>query len=942
MNPAGHDGRVDPDRLQSLFVAARELTREEQKLYLAGACGEDGALRREVDDLLAHDLEATTFLQEPLLPRLRGPTLAPGDVVGGYRIEGFLAPGGSATVYVASDERGASDVALKVVAPTGPGSGARELLLRGVEAAGCVSHPSLVQVLRGGEDKAHGAWFCAMRRVRGPRLDDALGALTEPGAPLQEPIRSRVVARLINIAEGLAALHGAGLVHRDVKPANIVLDAEAGSDPLSGRAVLVDFGLLAAPRAPNEDSALWATFGYASPEQVLGQHVGPASDVFGLGVTAFDLLSGRRPGRRGRATAGPLPPLRALVPGLDRALSAVVAMATDPEPDWRYPDAAAMARDLRAALAGGRVEALRVPHLVRWSRRFVRARRATLRRIAQFVTAGAAGATAVLGVQHAGALLRTVHAADVAWRGGDLRGMADALAAPPALTAAFLPSDLTRFTMPPERDDPLREVLTVGQRDGWDAALTLAARFLERDGLAAQPDLARFLLHGMRTPTGGHACSLAARLFFERPDGSEADTAASAPLRAALHALLRAGPDAGVGANVAVALGGCGDASSVGALAGFAARCTSADDDARTECQRVALHAIAMILARTSARRGGARQVPAEAIADLSALARAASASVGGPLTVSPRMARAVAELEIELALGGVAPPPDSPRAFEPKHVLHVAAARRDPALRARIVGGEDPLPLLPGDPRGVAWARAADLGFAAGLFDDPACTAALRSLALGFPGAAPALLDDRFATGVRRASDLRRGVDPAAAPDEESHLATGLLVPADLAPCATVVGDPGTRIPPWFAGVDLCHGTAIVMHAGDRLWQRAADTLADELEEGATFVRLARPGLSAIAFEALVPDGIGTCSLWIWVQQGVRAALPYDGYAAIDVLLDGRPVESGFRLRGANGGTLELPLSQVTHARRRRVEVRLAAESTTTVRVYELGLVGR
>ncbi|GAB4153100.1 MAG: hypothetical protein Fur0037_21890 [Planctomycetota bacterium] len=265
----------------------------------------------------------------------------------------MLGRGGMGVVYRARQESlGGRKVALKVLprglAAQDPGYGAR--FRREAKLAAGIHHPNLAEVYGCGE--AEGLFYFAMRLVEGRTLQDALVALHEQrNSAALSPSATGHVRRCVEIARdlagALAAIHQRGFVHRDVKPANVILEGGAVGDHLSGRPVLVDFGLLR-PVGPSDltrSRTLLGTPAYASPESQLGREVDARADVFSLGSMLYDLLTVTRPEDRLPATAG-LPDVRSRNPAVDDRLAAVLDMAMQDRPQLRYADAQAMREDL--------------------------------------------------------------------------------------------------------------------------------------------------------------------------------------------------------------------------------------------------------------------------------------------------------------------------------------------------------------------------------------------------------------------------------------------------------------------------------------------------------------------------------------------------------------------------------------------------------------------
>lgn len=282
-----------------------------------------------------------------------------GRVLGGrYRIEEVIGRGGMGAVYRATDERLGRQVALKVVTVSGAmDSEARERLRarffrEARSAAALPHHPNVVPVYDYGSDESLGLDYLVMELLRGSDLATRLAT----GGMLPLPQALRI---LIEAARGIAVGHRQGLIHRDVKPGNIFLARDA-NDEIQVR--VVDFGIA---KLADEDTAAQLTQdgraphspAYASPEQLRGlSHLTPAADVFSLGAVGYQLVTGERPfdeSDRNRMSLG-IPvkptPARKRNPALPASVEAIIHRALEFDPAKRYPDAAAMARELEQAV----------------------------------------------------------------------------------------------------------------------------------------------------------------------------------------------------------------------------------------------------------------------------------------------------------------------------------------------------------------------------------------------------------------------------------------------------------------------------------------------------------------------------------------------------------------------------------------------------------------
>jgi eukaryotic-like serine/threonine-protein kinase len=277
--------------------------------------------------------------------------IEPGHVVGGrYRLVAPIARGGMAEVWEGVDEVLTRPIAVKLLHPHLAADEAfQERFRREAISAARLAHRHVVATFDTGEDE--GTAFIVMELVRGRTLrqviEDEGGALP---AWLVRDIG-------IQVAEALEHAHQAGLVHRDVKPANIlVCDAEPGTPP---QVKVADFGIARAATQDGADltqpGALLGTAKYLSPEQVQGAEPGPASDVYALGVVLYEALTGRPPFSAGTEVATamahvhtqPLTP-RQVRAGIPRSIEAVVRRAMAKDPAERYASAAELAAALRA------------------------------------------------------------------------------------------------------------------------------------------------------------------------------------------------------------------------------------------------------------------------------------------------------------------------------------------------------------------------------------------------------------------------------------------------------------------------------------------------------------------------------------------------------------------------------------------------------------------
>jgi eukaryotic-like serine/threonine-protein kinase len=256
-----------------------------------------------------------------------------------YQVKSRLARGGMSTVYVATDQRLDRDVALKVLHPHLVNDGNfLDRLAREARAAAKLSHPHVVGVLDQGNDGDTA--YLVMEYIKGHTLRDVINS---KGA-----LSPRLALALIDpVVEGLGAAHAAGLIHRDVKPENVLIADD-------GRIKIGDFGLARAVTTSTSTGALIGTVAYLSPELVLGKPADARSDIYSTGIMLFEMLTGRQPfdgevpiqvayQHVNSAVGAP----SALVSGLAGEVDELVQWCTAGDPEQRPVDGNALLAELR-------------------------------------------------------------------------------------------------------------------------------------------------------------------------------------------------------------------------------------------------------------------------------------------------------------------------------------------------------------------------------------------------------------------------------------------------------------------------------------------------------------------------------------------------------------------------------------------------------------------
>jgi eukaryotic-like serine/threonine-protein kinase len=355
--------REEDERIMQLVATARQKPAAEREAYLQSVCAGDEDLRREVANALSWEERMGGFLQQPVamianenLPQDAPFTVAvqfsAGLEIGQYRIESKLGEGGMSTVWLALDTRLSRRVAIKFLSDDLADAEARRRFQREAQMASSLNHPHIVSVYDIGEFE--GRQYLVTEYVDGGTLKDWVK---------DKRRTSKEVAELLTgVADGLAAAHQAGILHRDIKPLNILVAK-------NGYAKLADFGLakvagngtidLAAsmPEGPTRPGLILGTIAYMSPEQASGQPLDSRSDIFSFAVVLYEMLSGKRPfgGRTDlevlkSITHGDLPPLSEDIPAPYRN---IVEKALEKNPVERYQSMREVVVDLRRGQRSG-------------------------------------------------------------------------------------------------------------------------------------------------------------------------------------------------------------------------------------------------------------------------------------------------------------------------------------------------------------------------------------------------------------------------------------------------------------------------------------------------------------------------------------------------------------------------------------------------------------
>jgi hypothetical protein len=350
-------------QVKEIFQAAVEIPAAEREAYLAGACEGDPSLRTEIESLIAAHEEPGSFLGAPAFDLVAESAVDVllGKSLGRYRILSLLGRGGMGEVYRAKDTTLGRDVAIKVL-PSGFSIDRDRLrrFEREARAASALNHPNIITIHEFGQEE--GVHFIVSEFIEGETLRRRIGSEKAPGKRMNA---AEILELAIQITGALNAAHEAGIVHRDVKPENVMVRPD-------GLVKVLDFGLAKlverrsydtatdvndaseAPTASGGAGVVMGAVNYMSPEQARGERLDARSDIFSLGVALYEMAAGRSPFARGTVVdtiASILekepPPLAQFTSGVPEALELIIRKMLGKDREDRYQTARELLDDLR-------------------------------------------------------------------------------------------------------------------------------------------------------------------------------------------------------------------------------------------------------------------------------------------------------------------------------------------------------------------------------------------------------------------------------------------------------------------------------------------------------------------------------------------------------------------------------------------------------------------
>ena len=351
---------VDPKRwekIERVFQQVLDADEDHRAAILEQSCAGDESLRREVESLLHHHNQARSFIENPVFAATGKAAGAParrklaGATIAHYRVVEEIGGGGMGVVYRAEDTKLGRIVALKFLPDNRTADAASlERFHREARAASALNHPNICTIYD--IEDFEGEKFIAMEYIEGRTVAELISG---------RPLEVETIAKIgMQTGEGLAAAHSKGIVHRDIKPGNIIVTA-------SGLVKILDFGLAKLLQSDSQSmptgsltqtGAVSGTVPYMSPEQLRGRGVDLRSDIFALGSVLYEMATGRRP-FLGEMLAevidqilnSPPPAPRHVNGKLPEKLEEIILKCLEKDPEDRYQGAKEIAVDLRRTIA---------------------------------------------------------------------------------------------------------------------------------------------------------------------------------------------------------------------------------------------------------------------------------------------------------------------------------------------------------------------------------------------------------------------------------------------------------------------------------------------------------------------------------------------------------------------------------------------------------------
>jgi tetratricopeptide (TPR) repeat protein len=392
------------EQIKSIFEVAIDLDPAHRDAYLDSTCSGDEALRKEVESLLSGDQEVWELLERPAyetaadLLEEEQPALTPGEEVGHYKVVGLLGSGGMGEVYLAQDKSLGREIALKVLPADYLTRDRVQRFRQEARAASALNHPNIVTIYE--ISQIEGRHFIATEFIEGETLRQRIrrGKLNV----------SEALDVAVQIASALAAAHRAGIVHRDVKPENMMVRTD-------GYVKILDFGLakligsqpsVGASESPGDDGLdsssklLMGTLRYMSPEQASRLEIDSCSDVFSFGVVLYEMLAGNPPfsgETAGDLTASILKdqpaPLNKQAPEVSEELQRIISKTLEKDKSRRYQTMKELLEDLKHQLEVDRALRHQTDHQIgRLATHTRRKRTVAVTAIAMFICLGVGAA----------------------------------------------------------------------------------------------------------------------------------------------------------------------------------------------------------------------------------------------------------------------------------------------------------------------------------------------------------------------------------------------------------------------------------------------------------------------------------------------------------------------------------------------------------------------